>query len=84
LSLTKFFAADRKGREGGVAIEFASSGGRAEMVVSTPEQDLKTGESNELVESWILSDLQRSVVSFDEARDLAKRLPPSPFAKRKN
>lgn len=84
LVLTRFHAGGGQGREVPVVIELGSVGGRAELSTSLRPLALKPGEKASLAEGWSLFDLDRSVVSFEAARDLAKRLPPSPFARRKD
>jgi hypothetical protein len=83
LLLVKYYPAYPKTSfpQGGHAVEFFCDERRAGLEPLGPEARLKPGESHVFPEKWALYDLEKSAVSFSEARALVKRIPASPFKK---
>jgi len=80
---TRFFGGEGAASGARVTVEIGLSGDSVELLLSLGPAEIGPGLKLGLLEAWTLSDLERSVVSFDEARGLAKRLPASPLRPRK-
>ena len=51
----------------------------AELEPLSPEVKLAPGQSYEFPEKWVLIELDKEAVTFEDARRVAKKIPPSPF-----
>jgi hypothetical protein len=77
----KYFPYNSKGQytDGGNSVELYFDDNVAELEPLSPEIKLKPGETYEFPERWTLIELDATVSSFDEARALVDKVPPSPF-----
>jgi len=81
LLFVKYFPYFPKGdySDGGNSVELYFDKSVAELEPLSPEVKLKPGESYSIPEKWTLIELNDEVTTFEEARKLVKKVPPSPF-----
>ncbi len=81
LLFVKYFPyfAGRKYSDGGNSVELYFDRRISELEPLSPEIKLKPGESYDFPEKWTLVELEKEVSTFEEARKLVKKVPPSPF-----
>jgi hypothetical protein len=79
--LVKYFPYSPKGdySDGGNSVELYFDKSVGELEPLSPEVTLKPGESYSFPEKWTLIELNDEVTTFEEARKLVKKVPPSPF-----
>jgi hypothetical protein len=65
--------------DGGNSVELYFDEGRAELEPLSPEITLKPGETYEMPQKWTLVELKEPVTTHEQARALARKIPPSPF-----
>jgi hypothetical protein len=53
-----------------------------ELEPLSPEVTLSPGRAYEFMERWLILPLEREVTTWEEARDLVKKIPPHPFKKK--
>lgn len=82
LLLVKFHQTGGAGVASSPGIELYFDQQFTELDVVSPEQRLAPGARYEMPGKWVLMQLKREVTSFEDARVLAKRVPPSPFTNR--
>lgn len=68
--------------DGGNTVELYFNPRFAELEPLSPEVNLKPGEKYEFPEKWILIPLEKEAFTFEAARKLVKKIPPSPFRPR--
>jgi len=81
LLFVKYFPYSPKGdySDGGNSVELYFDKSVGELEPLSPEVKLKPGESYSFPEKWTLIELNDEVTTFEEARKLVKKVPPSPF-----
>ena len=81
LLFVKYFpyVADGRYTDGGNSVELYFDSRVAELEPLSPEIKLGPNETYSFPEKWTLIELKEEVLTFDAARALAKRIPPSPF-----
>jgi hypothetical protein len=81
LLFVKYFPyfANRNYSDGGNSVELYFDQQVSELEPLSPEIELKPGESYAFPEKWTLVELEKEVSTFEEARKLVKKVPPSPF-----
>jgi hypothetical protein len=81
LLLIKYFPVTPRGEytDGGNTVELYWSDKVAELEPLSPEVKLAAGDSYVFPEKWILMEIEDEVNTFEKARALVKRIPPSPF-----
>jgi hypothetical protein len=81
LLFVKYFPYSPKGdySDGGNSVEVYFDKSVGELEPLSPEVKLKPGESYSFPEKWTLIELNDEVTTFEEARKLVKKVPPSPF-----
>ena len=67
--------------DGGNTVEFYCNDRVAELEPLSPEIRLKSGENYTFPEKWMLIELDKEVIGYEQARALVKRIPKSPFAR---
>lgn len=67
--------------DGGNSVELYWSDQVAELEPLSPQVRLRPGESYAFPEKWTLIELEEEATTFEQARSLAKKIPPSPFKK---
>lgn len=85
LLFVKYFPYFQDGNysDGGNSVEAYWNDDFAELEPLSPEIALKPNGSYEFPEKWLLIRLQKDVNTFEDARALLKRIPASPFRKKK-
>ena len=81
LLFVKYFPYAPQGNytDGGNSVELYFDPRVAELEPLSPEIKLRPGESYTLPEKWTLIELDKDVDTFEQARALVKKIPPSPF-----
>lgn len=81
LLFIKYFPVTAGGNysDGGNTVELYFDLRVAELEPLSPEARLAPGKSYEFPEKWVLIELDKDVITFEDARRLVKRIPPSPF-----
>ncbi|MBI3415419.1 MAG: DUF4380 domain-containing protein [Verrucomicrobia bacterium] len=81
LLFVKYFPYSPQGNytDGGNSVELYFDPRVAELEPLSPEIKLRPGESHTLPEKWTLIELDKDVDTFEQARALVKKIPPSPF-----
>jgi hypothetical protein len=81
LLYVKYFPYNRRGTysDGGNSVEVYFDQRVAEIEPLSPETKLGPGENFSFPEKWVLIPLKKEVATVQEARELVKRIPPSPF-----
>jgi len=77
----KYYAYDPAGRytDGGLSVAHYYSQTIAELEPISPEVALAPGADYVFPERWTITQLDEAVTTFEEARAVAARVPPSPF-----
>ena len=65
--------------DGGNSVELYFDPRVAELEPLSPERKLAPGESHTFPEKWALHQLKEEVTTFEQARALVDKIPPSPF-----
>ncbi len=83
LMLVKYFPYFPKGNytDGGNSVELYFYNKVAELEPLSPEFTLKPTERYDFPEKWTLIELGDEISTHQQARELVKRIPPSPFAR---
>ncbi|MGZ5566378.1 MAG: hypothetical protein ACXWKG_05120 [Limisphaerales bacterium] len=81
LLFVKYFPFNRKGSytDGGNSVEVYFDQRVAEIEPLSPETKLEPGQNFSFPEKWVLIPLKKEVTTVQQARELVKRIPPSPF-----
>ena len=81
LMFVKYFPYTPKGNytDGGNSVELYFDDKVAELEPLSPEIPLAPGAKYDFPEKWTLIELNEEVLTHAQARDLVKRIPPSPF-----
>ncbi|MBI5775029.1 MAG: DUF4380 domain-containing protein [Verrucomicrobia bacterium] len=67
--------------DGGNSVEFYWSDKVGELEPLSPQVRLRPGESYAFPEKWTLIELEEEATTFEQARSLVKKIPPTPFKK---
>lgn len=81
LLFVKYFPYNRKGTysDGGNSVEVYFDQRVAEIEPLSPQTKLESGQNFSFPEKWVLIPLKKEVTTIQQARDLVKRIKPSPF-----
>jgi hypothetical protein len=81
LLFVKYFPYNRKGTysDGGNSVEVYFDQRVAEIEPISPETKLQPGQNFSFPEKWVLIPLKKEVTTVEQARELVKRIKPSPF-----
>lgn len=81
LLFVKYFPYNRKGNytDGGNSVEVYFDQRVAEIEPLSAEINLEPGQNYSFPEQWVLIPLKREATTVQQARDLVKRIKPSPF-----
>ncbi len=81
LLFVKYFPYTRHGNytDGGNSVEVYFDQRVAEIEPLSPETKLEPGQNFSFPEQWVLIPLKKEVTTIQQARELVKRIPPSPF-----
>jgi hypothetical protein len=82
LLFVKYFQCSPGGRysEGGNTVEAYFDQRAVELSPLSAETKIAPGQEMSFAEKWTLTDLPHEVTTWDEARRLVRKIPPSPFA----
>lgn len=81
LLFVKYFPYNRKGTysDGGNSVEVYFDQRVAEIEPLSPQTKLEPGQNFSFPEQWVLIPLKKEVTTVQQARELVKRIKPSPF-----
>jgi hypothetical protein len=68
--------------DGGNCVELYFDPKVCELEPLSPEVTLTPGRAYEFMERWLILPLEREVTTWEEARDLVKKIPPHPFKRK--
>ncbi|MBV8878338.1 MAG: hypothetical protein JO332_00100, partial [Planctomycetaceae bacterium] len=76
------YFADGVYSDGGNSVELYFDPKVCELEPLSPEVPLAPGRAYEFMERWLVLPLEREATTWEEARELVKKIPPHPFRKK--
>lgn len=82
--LVKYYPYFPEGKytDGGNSVELYFDPKVCELEPLSPEVTMAPGRAYEFMERWLLIPLEKEAASWEEARDLVKKIPPHPFKRK--